>query len=55
MIYACGDQTFFKVDESILTGAMLQKVNVVANKTTIRKCNEYHFDAMQYTHVYTLT
>lgn len=37
MIFACGDQTFFKVDESILTGAMLPKINVVANKSTICK------------------
>lgn len=37
MIYACGDQTFLKVDESILTGLMLSKINVVADKSTIRK------------------
>lgn len=38
MIFASGDQTFFKVDESMLTGAMLTKINVVADKSTIRKC-----------------
>lgn len=37
MIFACGDQTFFKIDESILTGSMLPKINIVADKTTIRK------------------
>lgn len=37
MIYACGDQTFLKIDESILTGLMLSKINVVADKSTIRK------------------
>lgn len=37
MIFASGDQTFFKVDESMLTGAMLTKINVVADKSTIRK------------------
>lgn len=37
MIFASGDQTFFKVDESMLTGAMLTKINVVADKTTICK------------------
>lgn len=37
VIFACGDQTFFKVDESILTGAMLSKINVVADKSTICK------------------
>lgn len=41
MIFACGDQTFFKVDESILTGAMLPKINVVADKSTIRECMFY--------------
>lgn len=44
MIFACGDQTFFKVDESILTGAMLPKINVVADKTTIRKF--FYFNAI---------
>lgn len=39
MIFACGDQTFFKIDESILTGSMLPKINIVADKTTIRKLN----------------
>lgn len=37
MIFASGDQTFLKVDESLLTGAMLPKINVVADKSTIRK------------------
>lgn len=37
MIFASGDQTFLKVDESLLTGAMLSKINVVADKSTIRK------------------
>lgn len=37
MIFASGDQTFFKVDESMLTGAMLTKINVVADKSTICK------------------
>lgn len=36
-IFASGDQTFLKIDESLLTGAMLSKVNVVANKSTIRE------------------
>lgn len=44
MIFACGDQTFFKIDESILTGAMLPKINVVANKSTICKFTLYNFD-----------
>lgn len=37
MIFASGDQTFLKVDESLLTGAMLSKINVVADKSTICK------------------
>lgn len=37
MIFASGDQTFLKVDESLLTGAMLTKINVVADKSTICK------------------
>lgn len=36
-IGASGDQTFFKIDESLITGAMLSKVSVVADKQTIRK------------------
>lgn len=35
-IFASGDQTFFKIDESLITGAMLSKVNIVADKNTIR-------------------
>lgn len=37
MIFACGDQTFFKVNESILTSSMLTKINAVASKSTIRE------------------
>lgn len=37
MVFASGDQTFLKVDESLLTGAMLSKINVVADKSTICK------------------
>lgn len=33
-----GDQTFIRIDESLVTPAMLNKVNVVADKTTIGKC-----------------
>lgn len=36
-IGASGDQTFFKIDESLITGSMLSKVSVVADKQTIRK------------------
>lgn len=35
-IGAAGDQTFFKIDESLITGPMLTKVNIVADKNTIR-------------------
>ncbi|XP_037938854.1 E3 ubiquitin-protein ligase highwire [Teleopsis dalmanni] len=34
-IAASGDQTFIKIDESLITTQMLPKVNVVANKKTI--------------------
>lgn len=37
-IGASGDQTFIKVDESLITGAMLSKVSVVADESTICKC-----------------
>lgn len=44
MIFASGDQTFFSIDESMLTGAMLTKINVVADKSTICKSNIlFHF------------
>lgn len=36
-IGASGDQTFIKIDESLVTGTMLTKVNVVADKNTICK------------------
>lgn len=36
-IGASGDQTFFKIDESLITASMLSKINVVADKQTIRK------------------
>lgn len=38
-IGASGDQTFIKIDESLVTGTMLTKVNVVADKNTICKPN----------------
>lgn len=34
-IGASGDQTFIKIDESLITTHILPKVNVVANKKTI--------------------
>lgn len=34
-ISASGDQTFIKIDESLVTGSMLSKLNVVADKSTI--------------------
>lgn len=34
-IGASGDQTFIKIDESLVTGSMLSKVNVAADKNTI--------------------
>lgn len=34
-IGASGDQTFFKIDESLITGPMLSKVNIVADKNAI--------------------
>jgi len=37
-IGANGDQTFIKIDESLITAQMLPKMHVVANKKTIRKC-----------------
>lgn len=36
-IGASGDQSFFKIDESLITGSMLSRVNVVADKQTICK------------------
>lgn len=38
-IGASGDQTFIKMDESLVNAAMLSKFNVAADKNTIRK---YH-------------
>lgn len=34
-IGASSDQTFFKIDESLITSPMLSKMNVVADKNTI--------------------
>lgn len=51
-IFASGDQTFFKVDESILTASMLSKVSVVADKNTIRKLfSENCYSNGEYRHV----
>lgn len=36
-IGANGDQTFIKIDESLITAQMLPKMHVVANKKTIRE------------------
>lgn len=36
-ISASGDQTFFKIDESLITSQMLSKINIVADKSTICK------------------
>ncbi|XP_055684525.1 E3 ubiquitin-protein ligase highwire isoform X1 [Lutzomyia longipalpis] len=34
-ISASGDQTFIKIDESLVTGSMLSKLNIVADKNTM--------------------
>lgn len=36
-IGASGDQTFIKMDESLVNAAMLSKFNVAADRNTIRK------------------
>lgn len=40
-IGANGDQTFIKIDESLITAQMLPKMHVVANKKTICECSIY--------------
>lgn len=45
-IGASGDQTFMMIDESLITGSMLSKVNVVADKQTICK-SEFNQDMVK--------
>lgn len=38
-IGASSDETYIKIDESLITGSMLSKVNIVADENTICKIN----------------
>lgn len=42
-IGASGDQSFIMIDESLITGSMLSKVNVLADKQTISKTTSRKF------------